>query len=306
MPLPTSRNIDQLDAIRAMDQAINAHTIWLSKFHRALICATELNPADLVEDSHRRCVFGRWYHGLDANAWQRWARELESIGKLHEHMHAGARSLGVKRGKEPVLTDEYDKFIATAIRFKNALRSLQFKIINDVCLVDHLTGAWNRSSLLRRITEEYERRAREGGSCCLCMMDLDHFKKINDVHGHAAGDEVLRSVVEVVKRRLRTYDSVFRYGGEEFLLCLPNITLDEAELAVERLRQDVETTDITLANSAVVRVTASFGLAQLCSQSSIEQSIEMADHALFGAKARGRNNVCRWDVDCPVDATTIP
>lgn len=299
MPPPNSRTVDLLDAIRAMDQAISAHTLWLSKFHRALICATELNRADLAEDAHHRCVFGRWYDGLVASEWQQWARELEVIGRLHEEMHAGARKLAVKRGKEPVLTEEYDKFIATAIRFKNVLRSLQFKIINDVCLVDHLTGAWNRSSLLRRITEEYERRAREGGSSCLCMMDLDHFKNVNDVYGHAAGDEVLRAAVDIVKRRLRTYDSVFRYGGEEFLLCLPNIGLDEAVAAVERLRQDIETAEIRLANDTVVRVTASFGIAQLCSQSSIEQSIEMADHALFCAKARGRNNVCRWDIDCP-------
>lgn len=304
MPSLTSRNVDLLDAIRAMDQAISAHTLWLSKFHRALICATESNPADLLQDSHHRCVFGRWYDGLIASEWQQWARELEVIGRLHEEMHAGARSLAIKHGKEPVMTTEYDKFIAGAIRFKNVLRSLQFKIINDVCLVDHLTGAWNRSSLLRRITEEYERRAREGGSSCLCMMDLDHFKNVNDVHGHAAGDEVLRTVVDIVKRRLRTYDSVFRYGGEEFLLCLPNIALDEAEAAVERLRQDIEAEEIKLpSNAAAIRVTASFGIAQLCSQSSIEQSIEMADHALFCAKARGRNNVCRWDIDCPVDAS---
>ncbi|HEX8988079.1 MAG TPA: diguanylate cyclase [Rhodocyclaceae bacterium] len=288
----------QLDAIRVMDQAINAHTVWLGKFHRALVCMVEQEPANLAEDAHRRCVFGRWYYGIDAGEWERWSRELKTIGKLHRQMHDIARR--VASGHAPVAAQEYDEFVATAIRFKNSLRALQFKIVNDVCLVDHLTGAWNRSALLQRVTEEYERRQREGGSSCLCMMDLDHFKAVNDQHGHAAGDEVLRAVVEIARRRLRNYDSIFRYGGEEFLICLPNIAMDEAATAMERVRQDVESSDIPVAGRTL-RVTASFGVAQLCPELSIEESIEMADHALFCAKANGRNNVCRWDVACPAE-----
>ena len=301
MPLPKRHNSDLLDAIRSMDQAINAHTLWLGRFHRALICAVDQDPATLVADAHRHCVFGQWYYGLDAGDWEQWSRELGLIGKLHQEMHRLARVLATSRGAQPALTDDYDKFMNIAIRFKNTLRSLQFKIVNDVCLVDHLTGAWNRSSLLQRVAEEYERRAREGGTSCLCMMDLDHFKDVNDIHGHAAGDEVLRAVVDIAKRRLRNYDSVFRYGGEEFLFCLPNISLDGAAAAMERARRDIEAAEIELKGRAPVRVTASFGVAQLCPQISIEQSIELADRALFCAKARGRNNVCRWDVDCPIE-----
>lgn len=301
MPPPNHRNADFLDAIRAMDQAINAHTLWLSRFHRSLICAVAQESTNLAEDAHRRCVFGQWYYGLEASGWERWSRELGIIGKLHEDMHSLARRLAGSITGQPAMTEDYDRFMTTAIRFKNTLRSLQFKIVNDVCLVDHLTGAWNRGALLQRVAEEYERRSREGGTSCLGMMDLDHFKDVNDVHGHAAGDEVLRKVVEIAKRRLRNYDAVFRYGGEEFLFCLPNISIEGAAAAMERARRDIEAAEIELKTGVPVRVTASFGVAQLCLELSIEQSIELADRALFCAKARGRNNVCRWDLDCPAE-----
>jgi diguanylate cyclase (GGDEF)-like protein len=296
MSQPSRRNIIQLDAIRSLDQAINAHTLWLGEFHRAVICRAGLDPSVMATDAHRRCVFGRWYYGLDRGEWQQWTTEMDQIGALHQEMHGLAREMMPRESAaKPVDADNYDAFINAAIRFKLSIRSLQFKMINDVCLVDHLTGAWNRGALFQRIAEEYERRLREGGSSCLCMMDLDHFKAVNDTHGHGAGDEVLQAVVAIVKLRLRTYDSVFRYGGEEFLFCLPSISVDGAVAAMDRVRADIEAAAITLKDGHRVPVTASFGVAPLCTTLAIEESIEQADRALFYAKATGRNKVCHWD-----------
>lgn len=285
-----------------MDQAINAHTRWLGKFHRAMICAVDHDPANLASDAHRRCIFGQWYYDLEDSPVRQWDKELEAAGRLHKSMHDRARNLAGGVRNQPVASGDYDEFIETAIRFKNVLRTLQFKIVNDVCLVDHLTGAWNRGALLQRLAEEFERRTREGGTSCLCMMDLDHFKNINDLHGHSAGDEVLRRVVEIAKQGLRKYDSIIRYGGEEFLLCLTNISMDEATTVLERIRSDIATQGVVLEDGTTLQVTASFGLARMCPQLSLDRSIEMADRALFCAKARGRNNVCRWDVDCQPSA----
>lgn len=300
MTQPSKRNIILFDAIRALDNAITAHTLWLSEFHRGVICDTAPAPSVVAADSHLHCVFGRWYHDLDRGEWQQWSADLDQIGALHRGMHDLARDFVLQKPhRAPIDSASYDEFINAAIRFKLSIRALQFKVINDVCLVDHLTGAWNRGSLFQRIAEEYERRLREGGSSCLCMMDLDHFKNVNDTHGHGAGDEVLQAVVAIVKPCLRTYDSVFRYGGEEFLFCLPNISIDDAVAAMDRVRADIEAATFTLGNGRAIAITASFGIAHLSTTLAIEESIEMADRALFCAKATGRNKVCRWDGETP-------
>jgi diguanylate cyclase (GGDEF)-like protein len=103
-------------------------------------------------------------------------------------------------------------------------------------------------------------------------------------------------VIEVASSRLRTYDAMFRYGGEEFLFCLPNAAADVAMAAMERVRSAIERTIVELGDGQSVSVTASFGVAPLSPTDSIEESIKEADRALFGAKAGGRNRVCRWDV----------
>lgn len=295
MSHPSKRNIVLLDAVRTLDGAINAHTLWLSDYHRAVICGRPHDPSAVADDGDHRCLFGRWYHGLDRSDWQQWSTELDDIGVLHRDMHGLARDLVLRRGASSDISEDYDRFMNAAIRFKLAIRSLQFKVINDVCLVDQLTGVWNRGALFQRLAEEYERRLRDGGSSCLCMMDIDHFKVVNDTHGHPAGDEVLKAVAAIVTPRLRVYDSVFRYGGEEFLFCLSGVGVDEAVAAMERVRADVESAAIPLRDGRRISVTASFGVAPLCTTLAIEESIEMADRALFCAKATGRNKVCRWE-----------
>ncbi len=120
------------------------------------------------------------------------------------------------------------------------------------------------------------------------MLDLDHFKKINDSYGHAAGDAVLVAVVQCVKSYLRPYDQIYRYGGEEFIICLPSTTLDQASEIVERLRLSISNLDLDF---DAVQVTASFGVTVMSQSHSVEESIRCADKAMYAAKAKGRNCV---------------
>lgn len=283
-------------AIRELDSGFNAHTRWLGDVHKALICGTSASANALGTESHRQCKFGQWLYGAQSTEWQRWAGELKGIEEAHRALHETVTRMLRHRQAGVVVADhDYDIFIEQSMRFKLAVRALEFGLISEVCLVDHLTGVWNRSSMMQRLAEEYDRMLRTGHSVCLCMMDLDHFKSINDQYGHVAGDRVLQAIADIANRCLRPYDSMFRYGGEEFLFCLPNTSPETAVAAMERVRGDIEAADIRIKDADGVRITASFGVAAMSSALSLQECVEEADRALFCAKAGGRNRVCRWD-----------
>ena len=162
--------------------------------------------------------------------------------------------------------------------------------------LDALTGVLNRGELMSRAQAEYSRNSRlstEGSlpnELCLVMLDIDHFKLINDVYGHLAGDAVLRQLAERIKQRLRMHDLLGRYGGEEFLLLLPHTKLDDAARVAERVRGTIEETPF-LFNRTKLQVTISLGVATHSEGLSLSQIIAQADQALYQAKQRGRNRV---------------
>lgn len=155
---------------------------------------------------------------------------------------------------------------------------------------DELTGLPNRRHAQELMGHEARRTQRQNAAMCLCMLDLDHFKRINDTLGHAAGDEVLRLLAQIATRHLRQSDVMARWGGEEFLLLLPDTTLSEAQEVVERLRAAVDHA-ATWGERSELRVSFSAGLARHRADESMEATIARADQALYEAKAQGRNRV---------------
>ena len=283
-----------LSALRELDAGILKHMSWLKVLHRSLVCRSESNREDMMEDAHCRCQFGLWYYGQPHPELKGDPR-FESIGALHRAVHDSARALLLKnQDGKMILPDEYNHFMDTALQFKFEVGKLQSNIIHLICVVDHLTGVWNRSSMLNKLEEEHERMMRSNQSCCICMMDLDHFKQVNDTYGHPVGDLVLQAASQLLNNRLRKYDSIFRYGGEEFLLCLPSTTIGDAQVLMDRLRRELAAFPIELKGRGAIHVSASFGLAMMNPDENIASTIEQADHALLSAKANGRNRVCAW------------
>jgi diguanylate cyclase (GGDEF)-like protein len=127
------------------------------------------------------------------------------------------------------------------------------------------------------------------------MMDVDHFKDVNDTYGHVAGDRALAAATRYVMAHLRPYDKLFRYGGEEFLACMQNTDMATGYEVMERLRQGLAATPIEYGGGATLHITMSFGIALLDPDVSVEQSIERADKAMYAAKAAGRNCTRIWD-----------
>ncbi len=155
---------------------------------------------------------------------------------------------------------------------------------------DGLTGVLNRTSVLDRLGDELARARRRRSGVGVVVIDLDHFKAVNDTWGHLAGDAVLREAAERMGRELRTYDVLGRYGGEEFLLGLPDCQPEDLEDVAERLRALLAATPVIAENQAI-SVTASVGLAWTEGDASANDLIREADEALYEAKRSGRNRV---------------
>jgi len=159
--------------------------------------------------------------------------------------------------------------------------------------IDPLTGLFNRRSILTQLRREHDRSIQQGLPMAVVMLDLDHFKQINDTWGHEAGDYVLIAAADALQKTVRQNDRVGRYGGEEFLLVLPGSDADGARRLAERCRQQIEALEVMLNDGQRLRVSASMGL--YCNESdrlaSIDTMLRRADKALYSAKAAGRNRV---------------
>ncbi len=158
--------------------------------------------------------------------------------------------------------------------------------------IDPLTGVLNRQALIGRIAAELERASRYGRPLSLVLVDLDHFKRVNDTHGHSAGDTVLREFAAVLQANVRAVDVVGRYGGEEFMLVLPETDADAAATMAEKLRRVVAGRQIQIEDGHVLSITMSAGVAGgLGPHLRLESLINDADAALYSAKALGRDQV---------------
>ena len=185
----------------------------------------------------------------------------------------------------------------TELHQRLAAQQTELELLNQELFaqarIDPLTQLASRRKLAEDLEMVAGRVERYRESYCAVMCDIDHFKLFNDTYGHPAGDRVLRSVASAMMNACRAGDQVYRYGGEEFLLILPNQSLDGGHQSAERLRNAVEALDISHGASPAARVTISMGLAVLSAnpQKTLTKWLEEADAALYRAKAAGRNRV---------------
>ena len=164
--------------------------------------------------------------------------------------------------------------------------------IRQLATHDDLTGLLNRRAMLDRMQLEQRRSLRSGSPLLIAQLDIDHFKAVNDTHGHAAGDLVLQSFADTVRRNVRDTDVLARWGGEEFVLLLCDTPAADAVALMERLRQAVQAMQVPVAQGGQpITVTVSIGLARHTPADPLAGTLERADRALYAAKAGGRNRV---------------
>ena len=211
----------------------------------------------------------------------------------HPLPEAGVILLQFLIGVAPVavITARMSELRARLGRQKAELQSALARI-NDLAMRDELTGLFNR----RRMGDELRRaqaaaEAEAASTCCVALIDLDHFKQVNDRHGHAVGDEVLRSFARIVHAAVLGGDRIGRWGGEEFIVVFATGEIEEAAAGARRILETTAASPLALPRGGELRFTVSIGLAAHRPGTPIEHAVERADRALYEAKQQGRNRI---------------
>ncbi|HEC74019.1 MAG TPA: diguanylate cyclase [Methylophaga aminisulfidivorans] len=284
---------DQLQSVvNEIDRATEKHQSWYESLLRVLICHLPPQENDLAVDAEQRCLFGQWCNSPDAGLIIE-HETFKALARAHKNMHDSCRMLlehMIQRQMIPV--ELLDSFTAELADMRVQFESLRHEFSERISNLDPLTGANTRAGLMAILNKEHSLSVRGYPSASILMIDLDYFKSVNDTYGHSVGDKVLVSTVESIQKTLRPYDSLYRLGGEEFLVCLPSTDMEQASIIAERIRESISTTHIKLEqNKQSIRVTASLGVASLCPERNVVDSIELADKAMYLAKQEGRDLV---------------
>ena len=228
----------------------------------------------------------------------------------HEHtrsilalpLRSGDRLIGMisAQSYQPNAYSSEDQYLLEMLAATAAIAIENSRLLKEIqwlAITDPLTGLYNRRGLFQLAEREVERYRRFGRPFCVYMIDIDHFKQINDTHGHAAGDQVLFGLANRLKQRIRDIDIIGRYGGEEILVVLPETHLAQGLLAAERARNHVQQIPLHT-DRGEIPVTISVGVAEIDGQiSDLAALVDRADSAMYAAKQAGRNRVMAYRGD---------
>jgi diguanylate cyclase (GGDEF)-like protein len=284
------------DALEQLDLATRDHLEWHANLLRVIVCELPGDPSDLAPDAHYRCLFGQWYYGRAA-VELRSQPGFEAIGVEHQRVHEAAagilRRIAMQR---PIERRSFDEFVVRKLRLHRELELLRRELRSALRGRDPLTGSYDRDTVLpelRRLRGSVHPGAQ---SNAIVLMDFDRLREVNETHGHPIGDALLVEAVRVVREHLRRDDRVFRYGGDEFLISLPEADLATAQSVVARVREGLARLQLFVPGAgATFQLTASFGLALLDPEVRVEDSVERAAQALLLAKTAGGNLTISWD-----------
>ncbi|HEX6559143.1 MAG TPA: diguanylate cyclase [Longimicrobiales bacterium] len=200
---------------------------------------------------------------------------------------------------KPINFPELEARVRSMLRIKKLQDEIerQNRELERLSISDGLTGLFNHRHIHALLNEEFERVGRTGERLTVAMFDLDRFKSVNDTYGHQAGDRVLEQLADILRESAREIDRLGRYGGEEFMVLLPDTSIDDAEVFVERVRREVARRPFNIGSDEPLRMTTSAGIATYPHEiiNSPEMLVRRADEALYAAKSTGRNRVVRFD-----------
>ena len=266
--------------------ALADHVGWLQRWYQAI-----LHHGSIPDPSSESCPFAAWHRRNTEGRIAEYA-DFENAGMAHEFVHAMATQITERAlAGHTVTTSDFEALMSAALAFGVAAQALEREVWRTLATFDPLTGLANRHIMRSQLLRERDRAIRHQKPLCLALADIDNFKAINDGFGHQFGDAVIREVADALTGAVRPYDIVYRYGGEEFLFCLPGADLETAVQVLQRVREAVAALVVTDKSGTWTKITCTFGVARLDANISVEDSIKNADRALYDGKRAGRNCV---------------
>ncbi len=281
-----NRKFKEIDeTVRSLNQSTDAHFRWLVKILRFIDSRNVDLPEISSDEAHLHCEFGHWLNTRlleereDTNF-------LLDINKKHIRVHQACRNLISATEQQRQTNDVFTLFEESLLAFTEALTHYKVHLLQLRTSYDALTGL----PLRRILDESFASMNKELGAdgLYLLLLDIDHFKKVNDNYGHLNGDIVLRSLALNISNNIRRSESMYRYGGEEFIVVLHASNDQDAVAIAERLRRDIARLE-TIAGEHLIRVTFTGGLTRIHEGESLREVLERADIALYTGKKSGRN-----------------
>lgn len=277
------RNIDA--TLAGLNKSSDAHFKWLVKILYCVANKKSVLPEVTDHDAYENCEFGLWL-SAELNDERDDKSYLLEIYKKHEAIHHACRHLLKSLHRGEMSADRFEDFSAALLTFNRSLAVYKVHLLQRRTSYDALTGL----PLRRILDESFDNTVAEFADhgLYLFLLDIDHFKKINDSYGHLVGDDVLRSLSLQLEEGTRRNEPVYRYGGEEFIILLHAASDKEASIIAERLRESVAETEIRTGEHRI-HIAFSAGLTRIHAGEPLHEVLERADSALYHGKQTGRN-----------------
>ena len=270
-----------------------SHLIWLTNLAKHI---KDEDKNDFVELNDKMCEFGKWLHS-DAKSIIQNSSKFKTIDKLHNDLHLFAKKiyLLLENPECHIQITYLEKCELISLGIGTELALIDNVIMNTKVTKDSLTNALNRNGLRSVFESQYELSLATNNSFVLAICDLDHFKKVNDIYGHVAGDRILQNFVNTTKKQIRNSDIIIRYGGEEFVIILPAVNKEIGYNVLQKICNSFEQSYIEL-EGKTIKATVSIGMLEIkpqiiFKQTQIDEYIMIADQKLYTAKNSGRNRV---------------
>jgi diguanylate cyclase (GGDEF)-like protein len=281
---------DIANFVAELDDAVQAHMDWTRRIIRCAVLRTPPEADVVAPHAHTLCRFGAWFSlnrshfdALDPAAAQR-------VDAVHRHMHDAMRVIfSTLAGRQAGHPADLDAFESAQAELIALLAQFKTRALSNTARQDPLTGLPLRNEIAGDYARLQKEAGRSGGLLYVAMIDIDHFKRINDTYGHPAGDDVLRRLVATLKQALRGNEPLYRYGGEEFLWLLKCRSPEEAKKSARRALATVGTTPVVLPGDEILRLTITLGLARAGEGEDVASVLARADQALYQGKRNGRN-----------------
>ncbi|MBU0593888.1 MAG: diguanylate cyclase [Gammaproteobacteria bacterium] len=276
--------------IAEFDAAIEAHMDWSRRILRCAVLHSSPGEDVLAPMAHTLCRFGRWFHLNRAHFEAIDVDSVQHIDAVHKAMHDTIRAIcaDVMTGR-PGQSADLEVFERSQSELLTQLARLKTLTLSNAVRHDPLTGLPLRYGIESDFSLCQKDARRNRTLLYVAMIDVDHFKLINDNHGHPEGDMVLRHLAGTLKKSLRGNDPLYRFGGEEFLWLMRCQSAEEAEQSARRIVATISSTPVPITNNEPLALTVTLGLALVGEQEDIASAIKRADMALYEGKKAGRN-----------------